>query len=139
MTAPMSTRRALTVLAAAAAVALVTQGTDAKAQTIKQTITNAAVTPAVQGLTADQCKILKGHLIQHIKVVGRQNISDAFYAAMGDLAFKKGCATPVSIPVDTKLKDLDVFNSIGDLMEQTQGINIRKMGISTVIRTASLQ
>lgn len=88
-------------------------------------------------LTAEQCKIFKGNLIEHIKVVGREHVSDDFVKAMGDFAFKAGCSTPVSIPVvGGNLKDIDVFNSISSLMRATQGVELRLMGIVPYARTS---
>jgi len=142
MTAQMSTRRALVVLAAAAAVAVAAPVSDAAAQGAASKATNVAVTTpgTVQGLTDAQCKLFKGWLIDHIKSVGRQNLSDEFVAAMGDFALKKDCTAPVSIPVfGGTRKDIDVFNSISSIMRTTQGIDLRALGVNPVLRTASLQ
>ncbi len=98
-----------------------------------------AVTPGAtaQGLTNDQCIIFRNHLTQHIRVVGRQNLNDDFVNAMVDFAINRKCVAPAIIPAAGR--DIDVFNSISDIMRQTQNVDLRGMGIRLVARTASLQ
>lgn len=135
----MSARGALITLVAAAAVAVAAPVSDAAAQSAAPKATNVAVTTpgAVQGLTNDQCKAFKGILTDFIKDVGRQNLSDDFVNAMVEFAINKKCAAPASIPVTPR--DLSVFNAISGLMYQTQRVELKKMGIVPVLRTAALQ
>jgi hypothetical protein len=89
-----------------------------------------------QVMTEAQCRAFKGLLTDHIRVTGRENLSDGFVSAMVDFAINRKCAGPASIP--TAGREIDVFNSISGLMEVTYRIDMDKIGLRQVKRTAAL-
>ena len=90
-----------------------------------------------QRLTEDQCKVFMGFTAQYIKLNGRENLSDAFVNAMVDFAVNRKCAGPANIP--TAGREIDVFNSIRRIMYSTTGVELQKIGVVQVRRTASLE
>lgn len=132
---------AIMTTTAVALLAASSSGAAAQQQTAQAAIppTNAAVTVPTNpaGMTTDQCKVFKGILTDYIKLNGRENLSDAFVNAMVDFAINKKCSGPANIPVDGK--EIDIFNSISRVMYSTQGVQLNRMGVVMVRRTASLQ
>lgn len=119
--------RRFVVAAGLVAIGVAGVANDARAQGA-QPKTEAA--PVAVGLTNDQCIMFRNHLTDHIRVVGRQHLSNDFVNAMIEFAVNRRCSAPANIPAVGR--DIDVFNSISNIMRQTQNVNLRGIGITLV-------
>lgn len=134
MASSTATAKALALVISGAAALSAFPANAQQATNINVTRTASAVT--TQAMTEEQCKAFKSLTADHIRVIGRQNLSDAFVNAMVDFAINRKCAGPANIP--TVGKDIAVFNSISGFMEVTYRIDLDKIGLRQVKPVASL-